>query len=164
MERDHDQIPAREDWPEPSTASEAGTALTDMILTTFRLNARLMEAAQGLAAEGGITAAWWQVLGGILDQPRTLAEIGRQMGMTRQGVRRVADLLVNEGLAELRPNPAHRRAQLLACTKAGYWAIRQISIAQHPWAERIGAQIGADDLITANQTMQRLVDVLDADA
>lgn len=164
MAADHDHIPARADWPEPDTQSPAGAALTEMILTTFRLNARLMEAAQVLAAEGGITAAWWQVLGGVLDQPRTLAEIGRQMGMTRQGVRRVADLLVEQGLAELRPNPAHRRAQLLACTKAGYWAIRQISVAQHPWAERIASQIDMDDLANANATMRRLVEVLEADA
>lgn len=164
MGQDHDQVPAREDWPEPTTATPAGTALTELALTTFRLNARLMEAAQGLAAAGGITAAWWQVLGGVLDQPRTHAEIGRQMGMTRQGVRRVADLLVEQGLAELRPNPAHRRAQLLACTEAGYWAIRQISIAQHPWAERVGSQVGADDLAAATRTMQRLVEALEADA
>lgn len=163
MAADHDHIPAREDWPEPDAQSPAAAALTEMILTTFRLNARLMEAAQLLAAEGGITAAWWQVLGGVLDQPRTLAEIGRQMGMTRQGVRRVADLLVEHGLAELRPNPAHRRAQLLACTQAGYWAIRQISVAQHPWAERIGSQIGVDELASANETMRRLVEVLEAD-
>ena len=157
-------VPDRADWPEPDPATPAGTALTDMILTTFRLNARLMEAAQELAAAGGITAAWWQVLGGVLDQPRTLAEIGRQMGMTRQGVRRVADLLVAEGLAELRPNPAHRRAQLLACTEAGYWAIRQISIAQHPWAETVGSRVGADELAAATATMRQLVAVLEADS
>jgi hypothetical protein len=71
---------------------EAGPLLTDVILITFRLNARLLEAAQVLAANGGLTAAWWQVLGSIVDQPRTVAEIGRRMGMTRQGVQRVADL------------------------------------------------------------------------
>ena len=37
-------------------------------------------------------------------------EIGRQMGVSRQGVQRVADLLVERGLAEYQPNPAHRRA------------------------------------------------------
>ena len=120
-----------------------------------------MEVAQELAAEGGLTAAWWQVLGGVLDQPRTVAEIGRRMGMTRQGVQRVADLLVERGLAEYRPNPAHRRAKLLACTEAGYWAIRQITLVQHPWANRIGAEIGADDLRGALATMQLLIAALE---
>lgn len=153
-------VPPREEWPEPPAQSEAGEVLTDVILTTFRLNARLMETAEGLAAEGGLTAAWWQVLGGVLDQPRSVAEIGRLMGMTRQGVQRVADLLVERGLAEYRPNPAHRRAKLLACTESGYWAIRRIALAQHPWADRIGAEVGADELRTALSTMRHLLEQL----
>ena len=87
-------VPPRTDWPEPVPHTEAGAALTEVILTTFRLNARLMEAAQELGANGGLTASWWQVLGGVLDQPRSVAGIARRMGMTRQGVQRVADLLV----------------------------------------------------------------------
>ena len=139
-------VPPRERWPEPIAHTEAGALLTDIIIATFQLNGRLMEVAQQLAAEGGLTAAWWQVLGGLLDEPRSVAEVGRRMGMTRQGVQRVADLLVEHGLAEYRPNPAHRRAKLLACTEAGYWAIRRITLVQHPWANRIGAEVGTHEL------------------
>lgn len=158
-----DAVPPRAEWPEPPPHSKAGGLLTEMVIATFRLNGRLMEAAQGLAAEGGLTAAWWQVLGGVLDQPRTVAEVGRQMGMTRQGVQRIADLLTEHGLAEYRPNPAHRRAKLLACSEAGYSAIRRVALAQHPWANRIAAQVGADDLNEALTTMRRLISVLEAD-
>ncbi|SEF11277.1 MarR family winged helix-turn-helix transcriptional regulator [Jiangella alba] len=157
------QVPPRAEWPEPEPATPAGEVLTELALTTFRLNARLMEAAQDMAAAGDITAAWWQVLGGVLDQPRTHADIGRLMGMSRQGVRRVADLLVEQGLAEYRDNPAHRRAKLLACTEAGYWAIRRISLVQHPWAEHIGSQLDLGDLTRALDTMRALVAVLEAD-
>lgn len=135
--------------------------LTDVVLATFRLNARLMEAAQGLAAHGGLTAAWWQVLGGVLDEPRSVADVGRIMGVSRQGVQRIADLLVERGLAEYRPNPAHRRAKLLACTEAGYWAIRQISIAQHPWAEEVAGSVDLDDLRTTLTTLQALITKLE---
>jgi DNA-binding MarR family transcriptional regulator len=158
----HATVPPRETWPEPPPQTEAGALLTEVILTTFRLNARLLEAAQELAAHGGITAAWWQVLGGVLDQPRTVAAIGRRMGMTRQGVQRVADLLVANHLAEYRPNPAHRRAKLLACTEAGYWAIRQISFVAHPFGDRIGAQVATDELRNTLTTMRDLVGVLEA--
>ncbi len=155
-------VPARKDWPEPPARTEAAEVLTDVILTTFRLNARLMDAAQVLAAAGGLTAAWWQVLGGVLDEPRTVAQIGRRMGVTRQGVRRIADLLVEHGLAEYRPNPAHRRANLLACTEAGYWAIRQIAMVTHPWSDKIAAELGPEELRSTLSTMRRLVDVLEA--
>jgi DNA-binding MarR family transcriptional regulator len=154
-------VPPRAEWPEPPDQTDAGALLTDVILTTFRLNGRLLEVAQEFAAAGEITAAWWQVLGGVLDEPRTVAEIGRRMGMTRQGVQRVADLLVERGLAEYRPNPAHRRAKLLACTEAGYWAIRRISLGVVPWGNGVGAEIGADELRSALETMRRLVAVLD---
>ncbi len=166
MNRDAAQplaIPPRETWPEPEPATAAASALTDLIIATFRLNGRLMEAAQGLAAEGDLTAAWWQVIGGVLDEPRTVPDIGRRMGMTRQGVQRIADLLVERGLAEYRPNPAHRRAKLLACTEAGYWAVRRISLAQHPWAERVGGAVGAEELRGALATMQQLIAVLERD-
>jgi DNA-binding MarR family transcriptional regulator len=156
-------VPPRERWPEAPERSEAGRLLTDIVLTTFRLNGRLLEVAQRLGAAGGLTAAWWQVLGGILDQPRPVAEIGRRMGITRQGVQRIADLLVGQGLAEYRPNPAHRRAKLLACTEAGYWAIRRIALVQRPWADRIGAAVGAEELAHALATMQRLVATLETD-
>jgi DNA-binding MarR family transcriptional regulator len=155
-------VPPREDWPDLPPPTEAGEVLTDLILTTFRLNGRLMEAAQEMAGRGGITAAWWQVLGGVLDQPRSVAQIGRLMGMTRQGVQRVADLLVARQLAEYRQNPAHRRAKLLACTEAGYWAIRRIGLVQRPFAARIGAEVGADQLRAALTTMRQLVAVLEA--
>lgn len=156
-------VPPRESWPEPPPQTEAGALLTEVILTTFRLNARLLEAAQELAGNGGLTAAWWQVLGGVLDQPRTVSGIGRRMGMTRQGVQRVADLLVAHHLAEYHPNPAHRRAKLLACTESGYWAIRQISFVAHPFANRIGEQVATEELRTTLTTMRHVVALLEAD-
>src|SRR5512133_539287 len=162
LNSDATAIPPRVDWPEPVPQTEAGALLTDVVLTIFRLNARLMEAAQELGAHGGLTASWWQVLGGVLDQPRSVAGIARRMGMTRQGVQRVADLLVERGLGEYRPNPDHRRAKLLACTEAGYWAIRQISLVQHPWTNRIGAGVGAEQLRSAATTMRQLVGILEA--
>jgi len=154
-------IPARDRWPAPEPHSEGGRLLTEIILTTFRLNARLLDVAQELAAHGDITAAWWQVLGGVLDQPRTVSDIGRRMGLTRQAVQRIADVLVDRGLAAYEANPNHRRASLVACTEAGYWAIRRIAIAQHPWANGVAARVGARDLARTLATMQQLLAALE---
>jgi DNA-binding MarR family transcriptional regulator len=156
-------VPRLEEWPDPGPLTEVGEALTDVILATFRLNGRLMDVARQRARAGGLTATEWQVLGGVLDEPRSVAEIGRRMGMTRQGVQRVADRLVDRGLAEYRPNRAHRRAKLMACTEAGYWAIRQITLVQRPWADRIGAEIGAAELRETLATMRRMVATLEAE-
>ncbi|MBV9819051.1 MAG: MarR family transcriptional regulator [Solirubrobacterales bacterium] len=154
-------IPPRDAWPPPPKHTAEGAALTRLVVTTLRLHAAFMEAAQDLAAEGDLTPAWWQVLGGVLDAPRPVAEIARRMGMTRQGVQRVADLLVERGLAEYRPNPAHRRSKLVACTEPGYGAIRQVTIAKHPWSDRIGAAVGARELERASGVMERVIAALE---
>src|SRR5262245_5491827 len=159
---ERDAVPPRSGWPEPPPRTEGGDVLTDVVLATFRLNGQFMEAAQDLAAAGGLTAAHWQVLGGILDEPRTVAAIGRRMGLTRQAVLRIANLLVQHNLAEYRPNPDHRRAKLLACTEAGYWAIRRIALVQRPWADRIAARVGADELRNMLTVIRNLVAALEA--
>lgn len=156
-------VPPHEEWPEAPPRTEAGDALTDVIIATFRLDGRLMDVARRLARAGGITATEWRVLGGVIDEPHSVAEIGRLMGMTRQGVQRVADGLVDRGLAEYLPNPAHRRAKWLACTEAGHWTIRQIALAQRPWADRVGREIGAVELNTTLTSIYRLLSTLDAD-
>lgn len=155
-------LPPGEDGRDPPSRTEASVALTDVIVATFRLNGRLMEIAQRFAEQGGLTATDWQVLGGVLDQPHSVAEVGRLMGMTRQGVQRVADLLVGRGLAEYRPNPAHRRAKLLACTDAGYAAIRQISFVQRPWADRVGTKVGTKELQQTLTTIRGIIATLEA--
>jgi hypothetical protein len=66
------------------------------------------------------------------------------------------------GLAEYRPNPAHRRAKLLTCSEAGYWAVGRISLVQHPWANGIGGAIGAAKLESALETIRELTDAIDA--
>lgn len=154
---DHALIPPREQWPAAPPHSREGQVLTELVLTVFRLNGRLLEAAQQMAAAGDITAAWWQVLGGVPDEPRSVAEIGRIMGMSRQAVQRIADILVDRGLAEYRPNPTHRRAKLLARTEAGNYALRRISFSQHPWTDSLGHQIGVDRLQPALDVLQQLV-------
>ena len=90
-----------------------------MALTPFRLNGQFLSVAEELARPAGMTAAWWQVLGAVLHRPLPVAGIARAMGITRQSVQRIADLLVDAGLAEYQPNPAHRRAKLLEPTAAG---------------------------------------------
>jgi DNA-binding MarR family transcriptional regulator len=143
--------------PTPAPQSDAGGALTELILLVFALNGRLLEAAGQLAAAGGLTAARWQVLGGVLDEPRPVAEIGRLMGLTRQSVQRLANILVEEGFATWEPNPRHLRAKLLQPTPQAYIAVRQVATRQHPWSSEIGDAVGADELRQASQTIAALL-------
>jgi DNA-binding MarR family transcriptional regulator len=101
------------------------------------------------------------VLGAVLDQPLPVADIARKIGVTRQSVQRVADLLVVEELAEYRPNPAHRRAKLLLPTEQGHAAVRRISPAHAALAERLTKEFGAEALRGVLDNLAHLSDALD---
>lgn len=140
--------------------SPAGAELTELILLVFRLNGRLLEAAERLAAAGGLTAARWQVLGGVLDEPRAVAEVARRMGLTRQSVQRLADVLVADGFAMWEPNPRHRRAKLLRASPRAYKAIRQVSTLQHPWSTAVGDAVGEAQIRRARRTLERVLEAI----
>jgi DNA-binding MarR family transcriptional regulator len=141
--------------------SEAGAALTELILLVFELNGRLLDAAERMASAGDLTAARWQVLGGVLDEPRPVAEIARRMGLTRQSVQRLANVLVDEGFATWEPNPRHQRAKLLQPTPQAREAIGRIAELQHPWSSAVGEAVGERDLQRTIATVRRVLAALD---
>lgn len=136
--------------------SEPAALLSGTALAAFRLNGRLLALAEELARPAGLTAARWQVLGAVLSEPLTVSGIARAMGTTRQSVQRIADLLVEHGLAEYRPNPAHSRAKLLAATPAGLAAVRRIDPGHRRAAERLVAELGAEGLSRALESLREL--------
>lgn len=148
----------------PEIRTAAGDALTDLVLATFQLNGRFLEAAETMARPVGLTAAWWQVLGAVLAQPATVSTIAREMGLARQGVQRIADVLVEQHFAEYLPNPAHRRASLLQPTDAGRDALANLADHQHRWANQTAAKVSETELRRALRTIHRLIDSLEANA
>ncbi|MGI5285562.1 MarR family winged helix-turn-helix transcriptional regulator [Nonomuraea polychroma] len=141
--------------------SETSELLSGLALAAFRLNGQFLEVAEGLARPAGMTAAWWQVLGAVLREPLPVAGIARVMGMSRQGVQRIADLLVERGLAEYRPNPAHRRAKLLQPTAAGREAIAKIVPGHQELADRLVGELGLDQARQCLEALHRLSAALD---
>jgi DNA-binding MarR family transcriptional regulator len=137
--------------------TESGDVLTDVVMRTFRLYGAFLEAAETMTKPVGLTAAWWQVLGAVLREPLSVSGIAREMGLARQSVQRITDLLVDKGLAEYLPNPAHQRAKLVRPTEEGYAAVARLREAQHEWANRVSAQVSLEDLRTTLSTMTALV-------
>jgi DNA-binding MarR family transcriptional regulator len=130
-------------------------------ITTFKLNGQFLVLAEELARPAGLTAAWWQVLGAVLGGPLPVAGVAREMGLARQSVQRVADILVERGLAEYRDNPAHRRAKLLAPTSEGRAAIGRIGPAHAAAARRLAGVLGEEALAGAVAALRALSAALD---
>lgn len=144
----------------PAPASDQDL-LSGAALTVFRLNGQFLSVAEELARPVGLTAARWQVLGAVLTTPLPVAGIARVMGITRQSVQRIADVLVADGLAEYLPNPSHRRAKLVQPTDEGYAAVRRIHPAHAEMAKRLADELGRDQLKQTLEALTRLSAALD---
>lgn len=145
----------------PTSTHTHQDLLSRTALTVFRLNGQFLTASEELAKPAGLTAAWWQVLGAVLREPLPVAGIARTMGITRQSVQRVADLLVRKELAEYVPNPAHRRAKLLRPTEAGRAAVARIEPGHAELAARLADALGEDGFAETARVLERLAAVLD---
>lgn len=137
----------------------AGDALTDLVLPVFELNGEFLSAAEMMTRPVGLTPAWWQVLGATLDEALPVAEIARRvgLGLARQSVQRVADLLVDRDWAVYLPNPAHRRAKLLEPTPQGRSALQQLAAAQHEWANAVADAVGEEELKRAFTVVRQII-------
>ncbi|WP_406382416.1 MarR family winged helix-turn-helix transcriptional regulator [Streptomyces sp. NBC_01618] len=137
-------------------------ALSRTALGVFRLNGQFLAVSEKLARPAGLTAAWWQVLGAVLAEPLPVSGIARAMGITRQSVQRIADLLVGKGLAEYVPNPAHRRAKLLRPTETGRAAVSRIGPGHAEFAARLAEELGEAELAETVRVLERLSAAVEA--
>jgi DNA-binding MarR family transcriptional regulator len=146
----------------PPSRTPEGEAFTSVLGQVIVLTRHFTAAGEALAKPAGQTLARWLVLGAVQDAPATVAQVARTLHLARQGVQRLADLLVRDGLAVYQDNPAHRRAKLLQLTPHGRATLRTIQTAQAAWADALGAQVGEDDLREAGILLGRILEAVTA--
>ena len=146
--------------PETPPRTAAGDALSALVPRVFRLNGMLAAAGDALARPAGQTTARWQLLAMVEHAPATVARTARTLGLARQSVQRVADVLEAEGLVAYHANPGDRRARLVALTDDGRQALSAIQAAQRPWADAIGAAVGQRDLRQAATVLDRVIQAM----
>lgn len=131
-----------------------------IVLDVFKLNGFFIKVADYLTKDSVLTSARWQVLGTVLHEQYTVAAIAKSMGLARQSVQRIADILVADGLAEYLPNPAHKRAKLLSCTEKGLDSIKEIRPKVIAWAEIVSELIGKEDIKDTERLINNLLSKL----
>jgi DNA-binding MarR family transcriptional regulator len=136
----------------------SGAAVSELIVTIFRLNGRLLVAGDRLVASLGLTSARWQVLGAIAFSPvpEPVARVARNMGLNRQGVQRIVGELVAEGFVELKDNPHHRSAKLVVLTAKGTKAHDAALRAQIPWVNMLGEDVDPRSIEEARKILEML--------
>lgn len=139
-----------------SKRTQAAEVFSELAVEVFRINGLLLESGDRLTRPVGLTSSRWQVLGVVDHAPASVAQVAREMGMTRQGVQRTADLLAGDGLIEYVENPHHRRAKLMKMTDRGRDALDYVTKRQAEWANRVSEGLSIEELRITIETLRSL--------
>ena len=144
--------------PDPSDPS----VVRDLVIAVFALNGRLVETGNQLVENLGLTTAWWQVIGALAyaPAPMPVAQIARNMGLARQSVQRVVDLLAERGMVRFAANPQHQRAKLVILTPAGRAALRAAEAVEAPLNRIVFDRVGGDRIAAAIAVLAEMNDLV----
>jgi DNA-binding MarR family transcriptional regulator len=118
-----------------------------MIADIYELAGLLRARGESVAATVGQTQARWQVLSAASSEPPlSVPQIARRLGVTRQAIQRVADLLADDGLATYAHNPDHKSSPHLALTKAGQETLARLTKAARAGHQELVAGLDGIDL------------------
>lgn len=133
--------------------------ITDLTLTIFRLNGVLLHWGDWLVEPLGLSSARWQMLGAIAlaGAPLTAPQIGEAMGVSRQGAQKQLNALLEQGLVEARPNPAHKRSPHYVLTSRGRGLYRQAEALWTARATALAARIPAARARSAASTLRSML-------
>ena len=142
--------------------SEEGQLLTDIVLNVFKLNGLLISEGDKLAEEFDQTSARWKVLGALAtyEDSMTVADIARNMGLTRQAVQRLANELQTDNLLKSEENPNHKRAKLMVLTQKGKDVYNKIDKKQIKWINDKSKDLDKEDLKIVKKHIQNIIQVM----
>ena len=132
-------------------------------LAIFWINGLLLRSGEKITRSLGVSSAKWQVLGRAGDEPQPVAQMARDMGLARQSVQRVANVLEKQGLVTYKDNPTDRRAQLVELTGQGRKTLAAIYRRNAEWSDRMGAKLVLRRLAKVTAELERAGQILEAD-
>ena len=130
-------------------------------MTIFWINGLLMRNGEEITRTLGLSSAKWQVLGRAGDGPQTVARMARDMGLARQSVQRVADVLEKQKLVAYGDNPSDRRAQLVELTRQGKQVLAAIYKRNQEWSRQIALKLDLQRLAKVTDELERTGRILE---
>lgn len=113
-------------------------AYGDTVHADLGLNASMRGAVEALADEG----------------PRTVPQIAKLKGVSRQYIQAVVDELESLGFVAIKDNPGHRRSPLVALTRAGELLLKTIRQRETKILSRLAPGFSEADLATTRRTLE----------
>jgi DNA-binding MarR family transcriptional regulator len=128
---------------------EAPNNLASLIaLESFVMSAAFRRHGDLLAGPQGQTQARWQVLRLASSDIYTVPQIARRLGVSRQSVQRLADVLIQEGLAKAADNPDHSASPLLILTPVGRGVLQRLAMVAAEYKDLVAKSCANLDLAT----------------
>jgi DNA-binding MarR family transcriptional regulator len=131
-----------------------------MVADVYELAGRFRDRGEAIARTVGQTQARWQVLSAASAAPHTVPQIARVLGVTRQNVQRIADLLVEEGSAQYADNPDHRASPHLVLTRRGRATLETLTKAASGYHARLARKLSPSDVVAIQRGLRRLLEAL----
>jgi DNA-binding MarR family transcriptional regulator len=135
-----------------------------IIADIYELAGAFRRSGEAIARGAGQTQARWQVLSAASDAEKTVPQIARRLGVSRQNVQRIADVLVSEALARFIENPDHRTSPHLVLTDAGRAMLARLTRAAASRHAALAVKLKVLDLAALRgdlRLLQSAVDSLD---
>ena len=132
-------------------------SLALLVADVYELAGALRRSGDELAGRARQSQARWQLLSVASEGRWTVPAIAGRLGVSRQAVQRVADVLAAEGLVRFTDNPAHRRSPHVELTCSGRATLEHIKGSSRDWRARVAAHFSGDELERTRDTLRRLL-------
>jgi DNA-binding MarR family transcriptional regulator len=129
-----------------------------IVADVFELAGRFRATGEDLARTVGQTQARWQVMSAASVGQHTVPQIARRLGVTRQNVQRIADLLVTERWARFEPNPDHRGSPFLILNARGQTALADLTRSAEAYHAKLARKLAGADVKAVHRGLKRLLD------
>jgi DNA-binding MarR family transcriptional regulator len=139
-------------------------ALTRTVLALFRAHQAVVADGDRLVAPWRLNSAKWKTLGAIAlaGAPITAPDIGRAMGLSRQGAQKQLDALMRARLVTRVENPADARAPLYRLTPRGEAVYAELISAWRARSAQLARQIDDRALLSAAKVLHEIADAVAA--
>ena len=133
-----------------------------IVADIFELAGRFRETGETIANTVGQTQARWQVMSAASADALTVPQIARRLGVSRQNVQRIADLLVAENWASFEANPDHRGSPYLILNPRGRDALAKITKAAASSHAAIARKLAGTDIGALHRGLRRLIEATES--
>jgi len=135
------------------TKTEEVYVLTHQIRTLFHKMARAIDT---LHEGSGVSAGQRAILEALEKGAGTVPEMARQRSVSRQHIQLLTNELLDKGLVESLPNPAHKKSPLIQKTSRGAKVFAQLRSDENGLLERLAGPLEVSRVAIAQEVLARL--------